>query len=277
MPKSRTTKEIYDSMVNIKNADSNLSELNSTSATALWSLFLYVVAAGISFFEQVQDLFYDDLIYQKSTTPVYTFQWWQDRLINYYQFSSSDPNIGIVKVNDNFNIYYETLDESARIVKFCSVTQLSGNRQVTIKVAKDDGFGNPEVLTNDEITSAASYVTAVKSAGLLISTVSFPADKLFFDIDIYFDGQYVKSTTKDNVNNAIIVFLSQLPFNGSVMLSAVVDAIQQVEGVVDVVINTAEIQPDGQTAPLPFKRIAYTKAGYANYNPANSIINMINQ
>lgn len=273
---ARTTQEIYDSLITIKDSDSNLDELNSTSSTALWSLFLFIAAAGISFFEQIQDLFFDDLVYQKSTTSVYTQQWWVDRMINFYQFSAIDPLIGIVQVNDNFNIFYETVDENARIVKFCSATQAEGNRQVTIKVAKDDGSGNPEVMTNDELLSAASFVERVKSAGLLISTVSFPADELFFDIDIYFDGQFVKSTTEDNVNNAIISYLESLPFDGSVRLINLIDSIQEVEGVIDVQINTAEIQPDGQTSPAIFDRIAFTKAGYANYNPANSVVNMIN-
>jgi hypothetical protein len=274
---ARSVKEVFDSLITIKNADTNLDELNSTSATALWSLFLFVVAAGISFFEQIQDLFYQDLIYQKSTTSVYTPQWWVDKMINFYQFNTSNPLVGIVQVNDNFNIFYEQVEPLARIVAFCSATQANGSRQVTIKVAKDDGNGNPEVLTNDEIVSAAAFVTATKAAGLLISTVSFPADQLFFDMDIYFDGQYVESTTKDNVNNAIINYLKGLSFDGSVRLISAIDAIQQVEGVIDVVINTSEIQPDGQTAPVAFERIAFTKAGYANYNPADSIINMITE
>tara|TARA_R110002050_G_scaffold67834_2_gene146918 strand:- start:1416 stop:2243 length:828 start_codon:yes stop_codon:yes gene_type:complete len=272
---ARSTKVIYDSLIVIKEGDQNLDELNSTSSTALWSLFLYIVAAGISFFEQIQDVFMADLIYQKSTTSVYTPQWWVDRMVNFYQFSNTDPNVGIVQVNDNFNVFYNTVDENAKIVDFCSTTQTPGNRQVTIKVAKDDGNGNPAVLTNDELLSASSFVERVKSAGLLISTVSFPADQLFFDLDIYFDGQYVQSTTQDNVNNGIISYLESLPFDGSVRLSSVVDAIQQIEGIVDVQIKKAEIQPDGQTAPSSFDRIAYTKAGYANYNPANSVVNMI--
>ena len=272
---SRSTKQVYDSLIKIKEDDENLDELNSTSSTALWSLFLYIVAAGISYFEQIQDLFYDDLVYQKSTTAVYTPQWWKDRMINFYQFSDSDPLVGIVQVNDNFNIFYETVDETARIIEFCSVTQSDDSRQVTLKVAKDNGSGLPEVLTNNEILSASSFVANMKAAGLLISTVSFPADQLFFSIDIYYGGQYIESLTKDNVNNAIKDYLASLPFDGAVLLINLIDAIQKVPGVVDVVIQLQEILSDGDSKPRFFRRVVYPKAGYAVYNPADSTINMI--
>ena len=275
MTTPRTTQEIYNSLIQIKNADSNLDDLNSTSATALWSLYLFIVAAGISFFEQVLALFVADLEYQKDTTPIYTAQWWRDRMINFYQFSATDPNIGQVKVNDNFEIYYETVDEAARIIEYCAVTQESQSRQVTIKVAKDNGSGQPEVLSIDEQASATSFVGSVQGAGLLISTVSFPGDQLFVDIDIYYDGQFAETTTQDNVNNAIIDYLNNIEFDGGVRELSLVDSIQNVPGVSDIVINRLQAQADGDISPSDWTRLYFTKAGYMNYNPLDSVINMI--
>ncbi len=275
MTTPRTTQEIYNSLIQIKNADSNLDDLNSTSATALWSLYLFIVAAGISFFEQVLALFVADLEYQKDTTPIYTAQWWRDRMINFYQFSATDPNIGQVKVNDNFEIFYETEDEAARIIEYCAVTQENQSRQVTIKVAKDNGSGQPEVLSIDEQASATSFVGSVQGAGLLISTVSFPGDKLFVDIDIYYDGQFAETTTRDNVNNAIIDYLNNIEFDGGVRELNLVDSIQNVPGVSDIVINRLQAQADGDISPSDWTRLYFTKAGYMNYNPLDSVINMI--
>ncbi len=275
MTTPRTTQEIYNSLIQIKNADSNLDDLNSTSATALWSLYLFIVAAGISFFEQVLALFVADLEYQKDTTPIYTAQWWRDRMINFYQFSATDPNIGQVKVNDNFEIFYETEDEAARIIEYCAVTQENQSRQVTIKVAKDNGSGQPEVLSIDEQASATSFVGSVQGAGLLISTVSFPGDKLFVDIDIYYDGQFAETTTRDNVNNAIIDYLNNIEFDGGVRELNLIDSIQNVPGVSDIVINRLQAQADGDISPSDWTRLYFTKAGYMNYNPLDSVINMI--
>ncbi len=275
MTTPRTTQEIYNSLIQIKNADSNLNDLNSTSATALWSLYLFIVAAGISFFEQVLALFVADLEYQKDTTPIYTAQWWRDRMINFYQFSATDPNIGQVKVNDNFEIFYETEDEAARIIEYCAVTQENQSRQVTIKVAKDNGSGQPEVLSIDEQASATSFVGSVQGAGLLISTVSFPGDKLFVDIDIYYDGQFAETTTRDNVNNAIIDYLNNIEFDGGVRELNLIDSIQNVPGVSDIVINRLQAQADGDISPSDWTRLYFTKAGYMNYNPLDSVINMI--
>lgn len=271
---AKTTQEIFDEMISIKGSDNNLNDLTSTSTTALWRLFLYVVSAGISLQQQIQDVFLKDLQYQKDTTQVYTERWWNDRMINQFQYAPGDQPRGVIAIDDNFNIGYEIVDDTKKIIEFSATKQSDNNRQVTIKVAKDDGSGNPEQLTIDEIQAAADYVDRVKGAGLLISTVSFPADILTLDIDIYYAGQFVESVTKDNVENAIREYLQNLPFDGRIKLINLVDSIQNVDGVSDVFINVAQAQPDGGDLTA-FNRVYDTKAGYANYNDAGSIVNMI--
>ncbi len=271
----RNSEEVLNSLIETKESDINLSGLTSTSETALWKNQLSVFAVAISFFEQVFQSFEKDLQYQKDTTPIYTAQWFRDRMINFYQFSDTDPEIGQVKVNDNFEIFYETEDVDARIIEYCAVTQEPNSRQVTVKIAKDNGSGQPEVLTTDELVSATSFVGAIQGAGLLVSTVSFPGDLLFVDIDIYYDGQFAESTTKDNVNNAIIDYLNNTEFDGGVRELNLVNSIETVPGVKDVVVNRLQAQKNGDTSPLDWNRLYFTKAGYMNYNPDNSVINMI--
>lgn len=271
---ARNPQEIFDELVSIKEADSNADELTSTSVTALWRVYLYVVAVGISIFEQVQDTFLLDLQYQKDTTIVYTAPWWNDRMINQFQYAPGDSDRGVIAINDQFQIGYVIEDDTKKIIEFSATKQADRNRQVTIKVAKDDGLGNPEQLTTDEQQAAATYVDRVKGAGLLISVVSFPSDILTLDFDLYYDGQFVESVVEDNVNTAIITYLQNLPFDGTIKLINLIDSIQEVEGVKDVLINVAQAQPEGGEF-VTFNRVYDTKAGYASYDITSSIINMI--
>ena len=58
---ARTVQQIKQSMIDAKNADANLAGLTSTSQTAKWNLYFFIVAACIAIFEQLQDLFKVDL------------------------------------------------------------------------------------------------------------------------------------------------------------------------------------------------------------------------
>lgn len=271
---ARTAQEIFDEMIAIKEADPKLSGLTSTSVTAIYRNLFFDVSASISIFEQLQDAFLLDLQFQKDTTQVYTPQYWNDRMINQFQFAPGDSDRGVIAINDQFEIGYVITDETKRIIEFSATKQADRNRQVTIKIAKDDGNGNPEQVTVDELNAAKDYVDRIKGAGLLISTVSFPADQLFLEIDLFYNGQFVESVTKSNVDSAIREYLQDLEFDGRIKLIKLVDKIQEVPGVSDVLVNQAQGQPDGGN-PVSFNRVYDTKAGFANYNVGGSIINMI--
>ncbi len=272
---ARTAQEIYNSFITIKETTPQLSGLTSSSTTALWRVFYSSISVGISVFEQIWDSFKLDLEYQKTTSQIYTESWWNDRMKNQFQYSPGDPDRGVINVNDQFQIFYPIVDESTRIIDFSATKHADANRQVTIKVAKDDGDGNPIQLDINELTAAADYVDRIKGAGLLINVVSFPADILTLELDVYFNGQYVQSTVQDNVNNAITEYLSNLEFDGKIRLLSLTDMIQSnVEGIKDIFIRSANALPDGGNVTV-FDRVYFTKAGYANYDKANSIINMI--
>jgi hypothetical protein len=271
---SQTPSQIYNQLVQIKEQEPLLSGLTSNSITALWRVFYGATATGLSLMTQIWDVFKADLEYQKSTTPIYTPSWWNDQMINTFQFSPSDPTRGVIQINDQFQVSYQVIDPTTNIIAFSSTIQATNNRQVTIKVASNDGNGNPQQLTQDQLSAAASFVDRKKGAGLLISVVSFPADILTLDIDIYYDGQYVQSTVKSNVQAAITTYLQQLPFDGTIVISKLFDAIQSVQGVNDLLINSANGTPDGGQ-PIVFDRVYATNAGYASFDATNSIINLI--
>jgi hypothetical protein len=270
---ARTQAEIFQELLAIKEIDVNLSGLTSTSVTAQWTNTLNDTALAISLFEELQDQFLVDLEYQKTSTPVYTGAWWNDKILNLFQYAPSDTDKGVLQIDDNSNISYPITDESKRIIKFVATKRDSTGNRVSIKMAKDDGNGNPEQLTEDEITAVSQFISDIQLVGELMDAVSFPPDVLNVELDIYINGMVVASVVESNINNAVTSYLQNLEFDGLLRVSSLVDELQKVEGVIDVFVATIQATPNGGAVET-FDRIYNTKAGFATYDVDNSIINI---
>jgi hypothetical protein len=270
---ARSIEVIYNEILNIKNQQSELASLTSTSNTAIFKLIFYVQAVVISIHEQLWDLFKEDLEYIKNTAPIMSELWWIDKLTNFYQYDNTDISKGVLKIDNSFVPYYEITDDTKKIIKFVAVKQSDNSRQVNIKIAKADSDNNPVQLTVDELNSVKSFVNSLQAAGLYINVISFPPDLLKLNINIYFDGQYVQSNVLSEVKASIRGYLQKLKFDGTIQLIKLIDAIQNVQGVKDVLINEAQAKTEleGYTT---FNRIYNAKAGYAQLNETDSVFNM---
>jgi hypothetical protein len=270
---ARSIEVIYNEILNIKNQQSELASLTSTSNTAIFKLIFYVQAVVISIHEQLWDLFKEDLEYIKNTAPIMSELWWIDKLTNFYQYDNTDISKGVLKIDNSFVPYYEITDDTKKIIKFAAVKQSDNSRQVNIKIAKADSDNNPVQLTVDELNSVKSFVNSLQAAGLYINVISFPPDLLKLNINIYFDGQYVQSNVLSEVKASIRGYLQKLKFDGTIQLIKLIDAIQNVQGVKDVLINEAQAKTEleGYTT---FNRIYNAKAGYVQLNETDSVFNM---
>jgi len=194
--------------------------------------------------EQLWDVFKADLEELAKKAVPATPIWWQDRVLK-FQF-------GDVITLDEFQPVYVEVDEEKRIVTQCSVTQ-EANRVVKIKVAKGTLPGLSPV-SSVELAALKDYVLKIKPAGTNIQVVSMEADRVKIEADVYYGGQYVESTVKAAVIEAIDEYLTSIPFDGRMNLNKLVDAAQAVEGVEDFVLNNVE------------SRAALISAGSASVN-----------
>ena len=232
---ARSIATIKAEMVAAKNADSTLSGLTSTSATALWNLLFYVVAVSINILEQILDIFKSDLEVIAAKNVPGTPTWLQTKVLE-FQYSASDPQVVQLV---NFIPTYPTINTELRIVKACAIVEQT-NRLVKIKVAK----GSPlEPLSSTELTSLKNYIHDIKFAGVLTDTISLNPDRLKVNATIYFKGQFVEATVKQAVIDAIDAYLLTLPFNGVIKITSLQNAIEVVSGVDDVVINNVTLRP----------------------------------
>lgn len=227
---ARTITEIQDEI--IANVNTDLPELTSTSQVALWRLWTYIVAVAIAVHEQLWDAFKVDLQTIADSAQVGTAQWLQAQALK-FQYDAGNPQVLVV---EDFVPVYPIIDESLQIVEVAAVNQQT-NRRVIVKVAKDDGGGGLTPLDNVELSAFRSYIRAIQFAGTSVSVVSEDADRLFIQMEIFYDGQYVQTDVSTNLKAAIDDYIRNLDFDGIVNKNALIDVMQSVDGVVDIKLD----------------------------------------
>ncbi|MDT8337180.1 MAG: hypothetical protein RQ856_05055 [Candidatus Izemoplasmatales bacterium] len=158
-------------------------------------------------------------------------------------------------INNKFQ--YNTIDVSKQIIKRAAVIEGAG--QVRLKVAKLDGNNLPIPLTLSELNAFQNYINKIKFAGTDITITSRTSDLLKLQMDVFYDplvidanGGLINNPAIKPVEVAINDFISNLSFNGKLVLTSLVDAVQQVNGVNNPVLISAE-----------------AKFGQLNYTPIN--------
>lgn len=225
---ARTIDNIQQQIIDAKNATADLSGLTSDSRRANWYLWTRLVATIIAFFEQMLDVFKSEIETIVSVGAPSTPQWIQDRVFK-FQYDAINPQI--LEIIDLVP-QYPSINTDLQIVTRCSVkTNFSNN--VNVKVAKGT---TPEPLDVSELSALQRYLTIIGVAGINYQAQSLYSDKLMVNASIYYNGQY-SAIISDNVQLAITNYLSNIPFDGQVIISDLEGAIKAVGGVNDVVLN----------------------------------------
>lgn len=245
---ARTISEIYNAIVAEKQAftelnalqpaiDSSqqlLADLNSTSKVANWRLFTFIVAVAIWVHESLWDAHKTE-IETIIANNAYGINEWYNQKAKQFQ-------LGDDVVVENGVIKYETVDVTKRIVAYSATVPGS---TIQVKIAGSDGNGNLQKITNIspefKLDQVQAYFNKIKPAGVRISVTSNDADKLKIYADIYYnpllirsDGVLISDGQTRPVDVAINSFLKGIGFNGKLNIQKLTDAIQAVNGVVDV-------------------------------------------
>jgi hypothetical protein len=230
---ARTVAQIKQSMLDAKNADPTLSALTSTSQTAKWNLYYFIVASCIAIFEQLQDLFKTDLEAIASTAAPSTPQWTRNKVLKFQNGDIAELN------TTTFTVEYPTINTANQILTRCAVIT-APNRTVLIKVAKSNP---PAPLSLIEKASLQRYIETFNPAGIAFTIINENSDKMEVAATIYYNGQY-SAVISTNVVAALNNYMANLPFNGVISTQAVVDAMQAAEGVISVSLARILVRKD---------------------------------
>lgn len=235
---ARSVETINEEMDAEQAAQPVLVGINSTSQTIVYGLWKYITSVIINSFEQIQDIFKSEIESEILLAAVGSAAWLQAQAFK-FQYDSVTPQI--IELID-FAPSYPIIDATKRLIIRCSV-KTSANKTVSIKVAKDDGSGNPIALTTPELNSFKGYMNDISFAGIQENIYSYTADKFYFKAIIYYNGQYA-SVIQATVIAAINDYFSKIPFDGNIKLVSLIDYIQAVAGVSDILINDAALRAD---------------------------------
>lgn len=259
-------KEIYEDINEEVINDISLGA-TSDSKEAEHRKIIYTVSEISRIHENRWDVLKEELQDAADAVPTCNDSWWE-REIKRFQYGHTLLLDSITR-----KYYYEEDDEDARIVTRVAVT--SQNKRGIIKVAK----AGPAPLESAEKTALDSYIKKVQPTGANITLISQAADEIKMELTVYFDPIVPQATVQTNVETAINDYLASLAFNvgktGTFYISYLVDAIQAVEGVVDVTVENVEANQDGEASLLPVLRKYVPIAGYLTVHPDHALADTI--
>ena len=213
-----------------------LADLNTSSKVAehrLW-LFLFSVLSWMQFNRFKSHRTEMEAI--AAAHPWRTEQWWVD-VVKTFQFGYS---LGFV----NNRPAYAVMDEAARVVKRVACVS-GGGGNVKIKIA-GDGTALDALTVPGVEAGVTGFVHMLQGPGLDIDIVALKADKLRMSAMAYVNplvigptGESILAPGTYPVEEAVNAYLAAIPFNGTMSLTKLKDAVQEVEGVNDIVITSA--------------------------------------
>lgn len=255
--------EIYDELV----TDVDLALVNDPSNAALWNLQADIFAFVAYILHKLWTV-YEQRLKTAALAVIPHNAYW-------YSIKAKEFQLGDSLNADNGPVVYPVIDLSKRIVTASAVKELGGG--LIIKVAKD-GAGGLVPLSPAELSAFKGYIRDLKDGGVSTLIISQNADLLKTQIDIYYNPIIPLATIKLNVEKAINEYVNNLPFDGIFRRIKLVDAIQAVEGVTDIKINTCEASINYTTNPN-FNAIDVfyeSIAGYMNIDPNFPLSSQIN-
>ena len=269
---ARTIAHIQQTIIDNVNSNATLNtELTSTSATAIWRLWAYIVAVAIWALENLFDLHKSDVDETIAAMKPHSLRWYAERA-KLFQYGYSLP--ADTENYDNTGID-PSLIEASKIVDYAAVVEQQ--RGLRIKVAKDNGT-DLQALITAELNAFKAYMERIKDAGVKLTITSGAADLLKLNLTIKYDalvllptGGRIDGTSAAPVKDAIKTYLKNLPFNGILSTMKLIDAIQAVEGVKD--LNLTNIQAKYGALAFTTVVISYTPdAGYLRIEDADLTI-----
>lgn len=249
---ARTIEEIKKSMTDQFLSDETLRQAYGITGDVTWestfskvsveNMLMYVVAFVAHTLEVMMDAFRKDVDTQIAQNIVPTVRWYHTQAV---AFQYGDQLV----YNEEYGHFeYPEVNEDKKLVKYCAVKDRGGSIQVLVS---GDSNGVPMVLSNDVLSAFKNYMNQVKVAGVILDVKSLAADGIRIQAEVQIDPQIITtdgvriSDGTKAVEAAINAYLANIVYGGTFNKTKLVDAIQKVEGVVDVILGKVEVKPSG--------------------------------
>lgn len=262
---ARTIAEIKKEMTDKFMSDSTLRNAYGISGDATWdntfsvvsieNILIHIVAVSFYTLELMFDSFCADVDERIARNTVPTVRWYHTQAMS-FQYG-----YGLVYDQQSKAFKYDIMDTSKQIIKYCAVKDRGSSIQILVS---GESNGVPVVLPNDILTAFKSYMNSVKIAGVILDIRSLPADNIRIAATIQVNPQVIDTYGKRisdgtyPVLEAIDSYLHNIIYGGTFNKTKCVDAIQNVDGVLDVILGVVEAKAASATEYVTLQGNNYT-------------------
>lgn len=270
---ARTLTQIHNAILQDIASNAVLAAaLTSNSLYAIFRLFTFIIASAIfiheGFFDQhSQEI--NTMIYNQKSGRV---SWYKTMALNFqYGFDLVQDK----DYFDNGNATQEEI-EASKIIKYSAVNESDNESRVIIKIAGETDGSLSHFTDLNQVEAIEAYFKEIKWPGK-ITIINYKADKLYLNIQIKRDPLRLTHDGMDKgpdggnypVVEALKEFMKELDFNGELKLSAMVDKMQGIPGVLDATVLSAQsawidplLEGDGYGVPQPINISKVAESGY---------------
>lgn len=222
----RTINEIYTEMISRKEQMKELSGLTNPSSVSIWRMLLYIVAVVANTVEKLFDTHKGEVEAMIKKLVPGRAEWYASKSLEFLKDEllpeGSDEY-------DTANLTDEEIEEK-KVVKYAVAVEERATANLTIKIA---GTADNDLSRLDDETELQfrEYLEQIKYAGVKINLVNRDADLFSCILNVRYNPLLAPENVQYNCTEAVESYLRNLPFNGEYSNMALVDKIQEVDGV----------------------------------------------
>lgn len=196
------------------------------SKVSVVSVLFYIFACAAFVLERLFDSYRQEVDDRIEAIIPHRPKWYRDRVLAFMKGRVLLPD------TDEYDTADMTDEEitAARVVKHAVADESDDASLLTIKVAGEQG-GRRCPLDAETESQLTAYIAEIKDAGVRTALVNVAPDRFNCELDIYFDPMLLASSVESTCREAIKDYIENLPFNGEYTNMALVDQLQEVEGV----------------------------------------------
>lgn len=229
----------------------------SPSMAAEWRLWTWVVATAIHLFEVILDSFRKEMDAVADRHAPGTIRWLADQC---RRFQNGHE---LLFDEDTAQLYYAVDDPAARIIDVVAVSEGSG--YVTVKVAKLDDGNRIVPLSPDELLNFTGYLGSVGFAGTGIVIVSTTADRVRYQMEVFYKRAVPVAVVRKRVMAALDAFRTARDFDTKFYQQRFISTVLEVKGVVTADLKIIERKGTSMENFEAMGIVTELEAGYFDY------------
>ncbi|MDE5688579.1 MAG: hypothetical protein K2I18_08155 [Paramuribaculum sp.] len=226
-------------------------------AASIENILFYVWAVCAWSVEQLVNLHKKEVTEELENLIAHRPKWYRDKVLA-FMFDKS-----LVDGTDTYDTsgMEDTQIVACKVVRHATATESKDASLLTIKVAGENG-GNRCPLTYEQEEKLKAYIAEIKDAGVRVNLINQSADEFSCAIDVYYDDLLLPGNVESSCRSVISEYVENLPFNGEYTNMALVDRLQQVEGVKIIELKESKVHVDGESAYTSVDARIIPAAGY---------------